>query len=114
MAGLAPRRQGKKHSDERLRRCHGAGLGATIFSSRIDVLAFPWVSVAFRATRVHCHGDSISPVSVPFRCVLWVSAEFCGVLWIGNHCMDSVAIRALSIVIVLAFFPFFFTQRPVS
>ncbi len=23
---------------------------------------------------MRCHGDNVSPVSVPFRCVLWVSA----------------------------------------
>jgi hypothetical protein len=71
------------------------------------VLAVPWVSVAFCVTRMRCHGDNVSPVSVPFRCVLWVSAEFCWVLPIGNHCMDSVAIKALSIVYVLMFFFFF-------
>jgi hypothetical protein len=86
--------------------CHGAGLGATILSSGVDVLAVPWVSIAFRVTRMCCHGDNISPVSVPFRFVLWVSAGFCWVLRIGNHCMDSVAIKVLSIVYVLIFFSF--------
>ncbi len=86
--------------------CHGAGLGATILSSRVNALVVPWVSVAFRVTRMRCHGDNLSPVSVPFLGVLCVSAEFCWVLRIGNHCMDSVAIRALSIVYVLMFFFF--------
>ncbi len=67
---------------------------------------YPWVSVASRVTRVRCHGDNVCPVSVPFRSVLWVSAEFFWVLRIGNHCMDSVAIRALSMVCVLMFFFF--------
>ncbi len=89
-------------------------MGATILSSGVEVLAVPWVSVAFRATRMRCHGDNVSPVSVPFRCVLSISVEFCWVLRIGHHCMDSVAIKALSIVYVLMFFPFFSTQRPVS
>ncbi len=86
--------------------CHGAGLGATILSSGVDVLADPRVSVALRVTRMRCHSDSVSPVSVPFRCVFWVSAEFCWVLRIGNHCIDSVAIKALSIVYVLMFLSF--------
>ncbi len=51
--------------------CHGARLGATILSSGVDVLAVPWVSVAFHVTRMRCHGDNVSPASVPFRCVLW-------------------------------------------
>ncbi len=55
---------------------------------------------------MRCHGDNVSPVSVPFRGVLLVSAEFFWVLRIGNHCMDSVAIKALSIVYVLIFFSF--------
>ncbi len=44
--------------------------------------------------------------SVPFRWVLWVSAGFCFIPRIGNHCMDSVAIKVLSIVYVLMFFFF--------
>ena len=55
---------------------------------------------------MRCHGDNVSPVSVPFRSVLWFSAEFFGVLRIGILCMDSVAIKALSIVSVLTFFSF--------
>ncbi len=55
---------------------------------------------------MRCHGDNVSPGSVPFRCVLGVSAEFFGVLRIDNHCTDSVAIKALSIVHVLMFFFF--------
>ncbi len=42
-------------------------IGATILSSGNDVLAVPWVSIAFRATGVRCHGDSVSPV--PLRSV---------------------------------------------
>ncbi len=57
---------------------------------------------------MRCRGDNVSPGSVPFRCVLRVSAEFFWVLRIGNHCTDSVAIKALSIVHVLMF-SFFFT-----
>jgi hypothetical protein len=89
-------------------------LGATILSSGVGVLAVLWVSIAFCVTRVRCHGNNVSPVSVPFRLVLWVSTEFFWDLRIGNHCMDSVAIKALSIVSVLVLFSFFFTQRPVS
>ncbi len=88
------------------RYCHGAGLGATILNSRVDVLAVQWVSFALRVTRMRCHGNSVFPISIPFRCVLWVSAEFCWVLQIGNHCMDSVAIKSQSIVTVLVFFSF--------
>ncbi len=32
--------------------CHGAGMGATILSSGVDVFAVPWVSVAFLITRM--------------------------------------------------------------
>ncbi len=88
-------------------------MDATILSSRVDGLAVPWISVAFRVTKRPWHGDNVSPVPAPFRFVLWVSAEFCWVLWIGNHCMDSVAIKAPSIVTVLVFFALFFTQCPV-
>ncbi len=81
-------------------------MDATILSSRVDVLADPRVSVALRVTRMRCHGNNVSPVSVQFQCVLWVSAEFCWILRIGNHCIDSVAIRALSTVYILMFFLF--------
>jgi hypothetical protein len=43
-------------------RCHGAGLGASILSSSVDVLVVPLVSVRFCATRIRCHGDSVSLV----------------------------------------------------
>ncbi len=48
---------------------HGAGLGATVLSSGVDVLAVLWVSVVFRVARMLCLGDSTYPISVPFR---WV------------------------------------------
>ncbi len=78
-------------------------MGTTIHSSGIDVLVVPWVSVGFRTTRMRCDDDSVSPISYLFRCVLWLSTRFCGILETGNHRMDSVAIRALSIVFVLIF-----------
>jgi hypothetical protein len=42
--------------------CYGARLGATILSSRVDVLAVPWISVVFCVTRMCCHDDNVSPV----------------------------------------------------
>ncbi len=60
--------------------CHSAGLVATILSSGVDVLAVLWVSVVFRATRMHCYGDSISLVSVLFRSVPFHSVVFFGFL----------------------------------
>ncbi len=86
--------------------CHGAGLGATILSSGVGVLVVLWVSVAFRVTRMRCHGDNVSPV--PFRSVRFFGCPRSSfeVLRIGNYCMDSVAIKALSILTVLVLFFF--------
>ncbi len=59
--------------------CHSGELVATIFSSGVDVLAVPWVSVAFRIIRMRCHGDSVSPVplhSVGFFEFSWSSVGF--------------------------------------
>ncbi len=88
------------------RYCHSAGLGATILSSGVDVLAVTWVSVAFRATGLCCHSNSLSLIPLCSVRFFGVSSEFCMILRIGNHCMDSVAINLLSIVTVLVLFYF--------
>ncbi len=47
--------------------CQGAGMGATILRSGVEVLAVPSVPVAICVTRKHCHGDNVS--QVPLRSV---------------------------------------------
>jgi hypothetical protein len=62
-----------------VRGSQGAVFDATILSSRVDVMAVPWVSVAFRLTRVRYHGDSVSQVplcSVRFLGFLRGSVRF--------------------------------------
>ncbi len=67
------------------------------------MLAVPRVSVAFRIAGVLCHSDSIPPVPLRSFRFFGFPRKFCEVLRIENHCMDSVAIKALSIDSVLTF-----------
>ena len=63
-------------------------------------------SVRFCAAAMRCHGDSVTPDSVPLRNVPWVSFRFYVVLRMGNYSTDLVAIKAPCILTVVTFFSF--------
>ncbi len=57
-------------------RCHGAGLGTTILSSGVGVLALSGVSVVFRVVSTLHHCDRVFLAPVVFRWILRVSMGF--------------------------------------